>query len=502
MVLKSGLLVVLFLLVFVGFANADINIYMDSGNSYNLNEDVGLSASLYLSEDLRGFLKSTINCDNYNMNYYIFPVNLVANDIESFDIPNLNLFEDMLGTCKIDVSLMDNSLGLVEKKSSAEFIVTDELVLILDLNKLEFLPGDKLSVNGEVNSINNQGVDEYVLDIYLDGDFLESLDEDSSKFKYSLELDENIKSNNHELKFYVEDSNGNKKEEFLEFFVNPVKNKLRNKINKLEFLPLEEVTIESLLYDQADELMYSDVFVRVYDEKGDLVLGKETNTEEVVSFTLDEYALPGYYKVITENEDFEIESEFSVLEVRNVDIYLENGELYIKNEGNIKFNDEIFVDLGEFSFFEDIYLSVSETRKILLVDDVFDGEYELTVTANDEIFELGLVSIQDDRSLIEKVTNKITGNIVLTNAGGALSSGLIWILVVLIVLIGAWYYLTFKRKGFKLKEIGIAEGKKTLDKIRTERAKNKFGVRKTSFTSRREEKKEDGHEGGLFSMFD
>ncbi|MBL7148287.1 MAG: hypothetical protein ISS82_05670 [Nanoarchaeota archaeon] len=492
---------VIFLLFFVNIVSADINLYMSSKDIYNLNDDVELSVSVLVDEDLRGFLKSNVACDDYDMDYYIIPINLVANDIESFEIPELNLFENMLGSCKINVLLLDNNLNVVEEKSSEQFTVTDELILNAELNKVEFLPGGNLIIKGGVNYVIGQGVGEYILDIYLDDNNLESVEYDSSSFKYTLELSDKIKSNAHKLKLDVSDEYGNKGEKLIEFFVKVVPTKLKNKINQLEFLPGEEVSIESLLYDQADELMYSDVSVKVFDAKNELVLGEDGNTNDKILFTLGKYTVPGKYTVATKNKDFEIESEFSVLEVKDVNVYLEGGELFIKNEGNIGFIDEILVDLDDFSFFEDVSLDVEEVKKIILVDDVEDGEYNLTVTANNKNFNLGLVDIKDDRSIIEKVGNKLTGNIVLTNFGGVFSNGLIWIILVLIVLVGLWYYLTFKNKSNKIKEIGVSEGKKTLDKIRAGRAQKKFGVKKTNFV-RREEKKDEGDKSNLFGMFD
>ena len=492
---------VIFLLFFINIANADINLYMSSRDVYNLNDDVDLSVSVLINENLRGFLKSNIECDNYDMDYYIIPVNLAANDIENFDIPELNLFENMLGNCKINILLLDNSLELVEEKSSNEFTVTNKLVLNAKLNKVEYLSGDNLVINGDVNYVLGRGVEEYTLDIALDNNTY-VLESSSSKFKYTLELDDNLKSNNHELKLVSSDGYGNKGNMIIEFFVQSVPTKLRNKINKLEFLPGEEVSIEILLYDQGEDMIYSDVNVKIYNSKNNLILEKESNTDETVLFTLDNYAVPGEYKIATKNKDFEIESEFSVLDVKDVNVYLGEGELFIKNEGNVEFVDEVLVDLSGFSFFEDVNLGVGEVKKIIFVDEVEDGEYSLTVTANNENFDLGTVNIKDDRSIIEKVGNKITGNVVLTNFGGVFKGGLIWILLVLVILISLWYYLTFKKKSDRIKEIGVSEGKKTLDRIRAERNKQKVGIKRVNFSSRREERKDEGGKSNLFGMFD
>jgi hypothetical protein len=184
-------------------------------------------------------------------------------------------------------------------------------------------------------------------------------------------------------------------------------------LNKIDLLPGDQVSIESLLYDQADDLIENNADIKVYNPKNDLI--REGNYK--LEFTLEQYALPGTWLVKSSTDDFKIESAFNVGEVKKVQTYVEDGVLYVKNIGNVDFDDNIEITaIGEDGkqFTKKIKINPKESKIIELSDELTKGQYKLDINAGSqkESFEDINVPERDDvlyvtGKSIQNSTNKL-----------------------------------------------------------------------------------------------
>ncbi len=398
----------IFMLIFlfsVQFVSAEISVLSQIEDIYNINEKIPLKLTINYDQELDGFVKSSLICDNANLDYFITPFTFKASPQELI-IPDLRLTKNMLGKCSLEVSLTDSGDVLLEKKSVKIFEVSENLILTVNLDKEKFYPNDELQIKGDVKNVRGELLDAGKADIILDNEKLNA-DLDKGEFSYNYQIPGNIKSNSHELKISFEDDYGNKADKEFSIFINPKPTQLKNLFNKIDFLPNDRVTIESLLYDQAADLMENNAEIRVFNPDEDLI--KEGNYK--LEFTLDQYALPGEWTVKTSTADFSIESKFKVGEVKKVQTYVEDGALYVKNIGNVEFDDVIeikAIGLDGKEFEEKIKLSPKESKIIDLSDELKKGRYDLNVLADSQKESFESVNVPESDNPLYLTTKAVT----------------------------------------------------------------------------------------------
>jgi hypothetical protein len=301
---------------------------------------------------------------------------------------------------------------LLEKKIIKVFEVSSNLILTINLNKDKLSPNDELKIDGDVKNVRGELVKTGQVKILLDEEE-SSINLDKGKFSYDYKIPGNIKSNSHSLDVIFEDDYGNSASKEFSIFINPKPTRLKNLLNKIDFLPGDQVSIESLLYDQADDLIENNADIKVYNPKNDLI--REGNYK--LEFTLEQYALPGTWLVKSSTDDFKIESAFNVEEVKKVQTYVEDGVLYVKNIGNVDFDDNIEITaIGEDGkqFTKKIKINPKESKIIELSDELTKGQYKLDINAGSqkESFEDINVPERDDvlyvtGKSIQNSTNKL-----------------------------------------------------------------------------------------------
>jgi hypothetical protein len=511
------LILLLILISFMPFANAEINLLSNIENFYNINEKIPLKLSISSNEERDGFVKASLICDKNNIDYFMSPFAFTTSQKE-IEIPELRLTKNMLGKCSLESSLLDNSNILIEKKIIKLFEVSENLNLNFDLNKDKLLPNEELKITGEVKNIRGESLNTGKVKIYFDNQESQT-DLDKGKFSYSYRIPGNIKSNTHSLKLSFDDNNGNKVAKESSISVIPKPSSLKIKINKLDFLPKEQVLIESLLYDQADDLIENDAKIKVYDTKNNLIREGNNNLD----FTLDQYALPGTWVIKASTDDFNIESKFNIGEIKKVETYLEDGTVYIKNIGNAPFNQEIKIEaIGENGkeFYKKVELNPKESKAIPLSSEIKEGgKFNINVLANNEKQSYQSVNIPESNNPLY-----LTGRVV-SNTGNMVVDKPFIPLTIIIALA----LLIFARKSRKRnieykRQRDSQEGYNIAKKI--EQEKMKMGIKPRrfkideaeakDFTNRMLKNAEDNkknnqgylyrnppkEKGGLFGMFD
>ena len=103
----SLLCAVIILTLVSSFAIADIQISVDK-QIYNLDEQIGINASVIENKTINGFLKMQLICSNLSFQFYLLPLALGQNKEKQVSV-SLPASEQMLGVCNIDASLTDFS---------------------------------------------------------------------------------------------------------------------------------------------------------------------------------------------------------------------------------------------------------------------------------------------------------------------------------------------------------------------------------------------------------
>ena len=471
---------VLILLFLIPFVSAEINVLNQVESIYNLNERIPLKITVSSNEEIDGFIKSSFVCSNYNLDYFTTPFTFKTSPQE-IDVPELKLTKNMVGTCSLEVSLSDYENILIEKKVIAVVEVSNQLILTVDVNKENFNPGDELNIDGDIKNIRGELLDTGEIKVLFDNEtFITQLD--NGEFSYSYKLPSNVKSNNHLLKIDYEDAYGNKASKEFSIFVIPEPTKLRTLLNNIDFLPQEKISIEALLYDQADDLMENNAEINVYDPKGYLIKKGVSKVE----FELDNYASPGTWLIKTNTDDFKIESSFNVLPLKKVETYLEDGVLFIKNVGNVVFDDVLEITaIGEDGkqFTRNVKISPKDYQIVELSDELKQGIYDLNIDVGEQQESMQDVNVPESNDPLY-----ITGRAIDSTVNNLIDKPLILALVLLVIFSAVYFGVRNKKINQFRKEKDVQMGYMRARELEQEKASK--GIRPRKFNIDKKEAKD------------
>lgn len=488
---------------------------------------------------------------NYQDIVIPFSASLNNGEVTSSGIINFNTENEPMpaGVYRIDV-LVFSVYGDYTFTNVASLNVDNQLITTVELDKEELLPGDSITISGTAEKLGGEGVN---------GDLRIVVDEvtefnsrfNNGIFTYRLRTLNNIRSNEHKVDVYVKDDDGNSYMTEKSFSIIPVPTALDLIIEKQNFLPSNTVSINSILYDQADESLVKEVKITITNSKGEVELEQNTYTNSVLTYNLPEFALPGTWKIKGVSEGLIKELQFRVGEVKQLDAYLNEQIVIIRNIGNVDYNDLIRIEaVGEKSKIIErrTNLEPDESISVSLYEDLEDGSYKINVL--DESFE---VNIKDPRTATEKVSDfleGITGSVVAASGSRASKTPFfifLAVMVFVIFIIGKYRYdqSRFSRRAFERERASARRRKETLQKlkeivkpkrfygkateadvidfkarilqdIKSEEGKKAPSTEKSSYLRRREfergssgyldlskdKEKDEEKKGGLFSMFD
>ncbi len=514
MKLKAMTILLVFLLS-IYLVNAEMQVTSKVENSYNIHEQIPLQAMISNSQAREGYLKANINCNTKSLDYYVTPFDFKTTP-EQVNLPDLILTKEMVGTCSLNLLMLDLNNNLTDQNLVKVIEITDKLSLNAILDDYDLDPGDKLIVKGTVRNVRNLNVNKYLLSISLDDKNYEYAME-SSEFEKEILLDEKIKSKEHTVKALVKDDYENNAEVILELNIVPKPIELKNSINKLEFLPGEDVDITSVLIDQAGDEIANDAQIKIFDAKN----GYITQGYGKIIFKLPQDASPGVWVIRTAIYSFGVESKFIVKELKQADFSLDNGILYIKNTGNLNYDGVVKINNGDSEMSEGVSIKPGDEEQIDLSKKFNPGIYDINVLS--AFGEKQFPQVEVPRS---KDPIYLTGS-VLTKTSNTLAAKP-YLIVILLTLILVTVYLVNKNKKLQTmtreREYQLASVQ--MHKIRKEKGVEKFKPKKFSEMSNEElsdyrkqlvknmkqENKKDESQGyqykppkegrGLFNMFD
>jgi len=468
-------------LIVVPIVSADIAITGPLEELYNLGDI--FSASVYITpdKDIDGLVKTTLQCDNYNLPYYIIPINIKTGREKKISIPELTASRQ--GSCVINVALQTTAGDIVEETNSNSFRITAELNLTANLNKEEFLQGEDLTITGSVKSRSGEDVEKATLTVELAGKRY-TADIKKDEFSYTLNLGDTESDPNHILSLSINDSKGNSGEEEFGIAIKPVAAKLENEINRISFRPLETLELTALLYDMAGEAVNDYINFILTDPAGKKLFEYNALSYTLVKYTFAQDALPGNYQLKAYINNVNKEDTIKVEEVRDLDITIVGNIVYVKNIGNVRYNDQATIiletdDGSKYLVNKKIKLEPAETAEFDLSKEVPTGEYNVIVESEvgteeevitDTVSEEN-IPIEDGRSVYKKTKQgliRVTGATIaaVNSAKGIFASIFMVIIILSTILYYSRDYLKKKIKGFN-NPLNKPEHKHVREEIKT-----------------------------------
>jgi len=405
---------------------------------------------------------------------------------------------------------------------SVEFV--DEISVYLKSNKVNFLPGEEVNIVGEAKTILQEDVENAdVIIKFNQNTYKTSIKE--REFNYIFIIPEDNPSGKQTVFVNIKDSMGNKGESSVEIYVKAVPEKISFRLNKESVNPQENIEIIPLLHDQAGDLIFENLDVKILNNEGEELYSSIVKCNEKIIFDIGQFDEPGEWVIEASVGELKKSESFIVKEIKDIEIKLANQTLYITNTGNVEYEDLLRVEFssGEYSFKKKTSIMPSETIVVDLSEEAPTGSYDVSIKG--AAIDGGVVDFSN-----VKVVGKETK-----------SFNFFYSILIMFLLACFVYLLIFKRKmirGAKLKEDRIfkkaKEDKEKFVKIKEEKEKKRpitfenreasikdfrkrvlkeiretenkqkpstgFGQSNTNDQTSNQEPKKEG--GGLFNMFD
>lgn len=377
--MKNGLIYLAIFLLGVNVVFAGIDIDRLDRYEYNLGEKVDIGGDILFDEAIFGALEISLNCENSSTPVYYALVDIKAGEVFPFgyDVPTR---ENFTGNCKLVLNVYRDN-DKYEKESEA-FKISNELKVDVVTNVLVVKPGEEVIISGNARKLNGE--------VITNGDVVLTIDDNTKNFvlgddtfEYILTLISDIKSGKHNVALSITDLFGNKGEDKTSFRVMSVPRKVELDVGS-SYKPGDFAQGTVRLYDQAGDLINTEtVVMEVYNPLNNFDQTKTFAINEPFNFELEEFAMPGEWKIKVMTGGLVAEKTFNVEEVKSKEIWLEGKTLFVRNTGNVDYNDPIEINLegvSDVGLIKTTSLKPNQTVMINLDKEVdYTGEYNVNV---------------------------------------------------------------------------------------------------------------------------
>jgi hypothetical protein len=215
--------------------------------------------------------------------------------------------------------------------------------------------------------------------------------------------------------------------------------------NNQNVMPGGTYSFRSILYDQSGQKINANVNFTIINSKGEIMDQEKTGTDTVLNVPISTNDIPDGWSVSASSMGLNAQSGFFVLRNAVVSASLTNRTLLVTNIGNVPYNHQILVELGNQSVPFNVSLGVGQSQKYIL--SAPNGNYTVAVLSPD-----GNSLYQGDVSL--------TGNAVYVQQAtvGVLSFfqyPLVWIAIILILVFVIFFLFRRSHKKRFSKKIDL-----------------------------------------------
>ena len=290
------------------------------------------------------------------------------------------------GNYYITITARDSYGNYETFTKTKSFTISDNLEIYLNTNALSFYPGDVLNAFGDVQTELGSSISSAVVEVSLD-DTKVSTSLDQSKFTQDLIIPSDTSTGVHTISVFATDNFGNTGETSLAIEILPLASDLEIIIDNSSLNPREQITISSNLFDQTSEFMQDSLTLQVYDSNNVLVSEKTITSGESVTYQIPQFASPGLWSVTATYDSAKASvstsTSFTINEVQSLDYEIINGILYLRNNGNVLYNDDLNIPVDgldqEYLISRTKNLDPNETIAIDLTDELPSGSYTLSI---------------------------------------------------------------------------------------------------------------------------
>jgi len=371
---KIALILLLGILV-VSCVSASVTFGVQPHAVYNLGDKINTTIEIFPDEpDYSGVVSATLECGPKEVEVYkeFFFIN--GKLTKEIIVPLVkSLIGNASGSCAISLKL-DGKTAV----SSGEFEISNSIeVGILGWGEF-FNPGDGVTLSGSAIKKNGNNVNGKYKAIIFNETF--EGDVTDGNFDIWFTLPENLAAGTHKINLSVVERNNDgevlnsgTKVSFLN--VNQVPRSVEIVLDENELLPGNTIKGKIVLHDQTGKnIPDQEAYLSIKDENGEVEkLILKTDTE--FSFATEKDRPPSVFALSVVSEELANNAEVKILENKEVRSEIINNTLFLTNVGNVFYEDNLTLKIGEDEVIIPLSLDLgeSETYKI----SAPDGEYDI-----------------------------------------------------------------------------------------------------------------------------
>ena len=399
---------------------------------YNLGDVVTVPITIKALTSVSGYLNMYLICGGRQENFERRGINLMVGDEKKIDDISLiltkNDTKNMLGTCKIKATLGE------DYALTNEFKISDLVTLRINFEKIEFSPGEAITISGEASKENGNPV-EGLIEISIIENNISRISQMGTitrgSFSTSLSLPEAMKARAYLLRInaYEQDINNglttNKGFMDQNILIKQVPTSLEIVFENQEIEPGTNLNVKAVLHDQTGEKIQSLSFISIKNGNNKILDQVEVNTDEFHEFPVAYNEPPASWKIVAVSNKITSEANLAILKKEAIKVEIINTTLIITNTGNVPYNKTALINIGNESVNIDLYLKVGESQKYAITAP--DGSYNVKVTTGEESAEVEQIALTGRAIDVRKASGSLADIV---------KHPFIWAFVVIILVLG------------------------------------------------------------------
>lgn len=407
---------------------------------YNAGDSFSTKFNISSSSAKSDFLSQKIVCGNGEVEIFKNPYSIKAGEMKSgeisFDFDKF-LIDDLLGNCYLSIEFGG------EKTNSQDFKLSREINVSAELNKTLFNPLEKVLINGIGIKENgkypsgNASLDISAMGIYL------SKTLNAGKFSFEFEIPEDAKAIEYsgEIRIDEKDEYGNiinSGNYPISIKVNQIAKSLDVAVSGKNIQPGEDFSFTPIIEDQAGDVFNGQTKAGLYSPSGKIYYETNAESNKASTYNFNSSSSAGNWVLKVIYGELSTEKSIEIIAKENISFNLVNETLYISNLGNMNYDKEISVKIGEVQQNLRVALDIGQSKTYKLYAK--NGVYEISLVEENKNYALGEAYL--------------TGNAVKIKEGSQffrLNNSYLWVLlIILLISAGVYYY----RKGIKREYVG------------------------------------------------
>jgi len=461
--MKKGIFILMFGVLFISLASAQIIIEKQPNEVYNLGDSVQVPVTIKSLTDVAEVFQMDLLCNGHEINFYKNGIDLnYGEQIKIVPAPSLvltkNIIGEVKGKCKIKCYL-----GEEDPIFTDEFTISSLIHVTLSTEKELFNPGDYFIIEGDVIKEGGKEVEGFV-DIKIVSNSSELNQQaavSKGYFSSNISLPEDIKAGMYSVQVtaYEKDLAGvifNQGLSSTQITISQIPTNLEIVFETDLVEPGTDLKVKGILHDQTGEKIESTAYITIKDETGNILEQNEKQTDEFLELPIPHNEPVGVFTVTAVSQEITSEVKCNITEKKDVKVELVNKTIILTNLGNVEYcNESIVIKIGDEVLNLDSCLEVDEVKKYSLTAP--DGQYRVEIIKNGE-------------STVEEGVLLTGGAIGIKEAGGLLSVvryPFVWFFIV--VILGFVAFMVFK-KGYRRSFFGY------VSKLRKRKKTPKEGV--------------------------